>query len=191
MDFGITIKPDIAIERILNLTRQAESSGFSFGWIFDSHVIWKEPFPLLTLMATNTKKMRLGTCVTNPAVRDVTVSASLFATLNLASHGRMELGIGRGDSSRRVLGKKPATLENLEEFVRIFRNLNAGKTVDLDGVPTKFPWASGDVPRVWIAGYGPKALRTAGRIGDRVILQFADPDLINCWLRLIRERATE
>src|SRR2546426_4518393 len=88
MDFGITIKPDISIDRILSLTRHAESSGFSFGWIFDSHVIWKEPFPLLTLMASNTKKMRLGTCVTNPAVRDVTVSASLFATLNLASQDR-------------------------------------------------------------------------------------------------------
>src|ERR1700745_4337358 len=148
MEFGITIKPDLTIDRIVNLTQQAESAGFGYGWIFDSHVIWKEPFPLLTLMATNTKKMRLGTCVTNPAVRDVTVSASLFATLNLASHGRMELGIGRGDSSRRVLGKKPTTLENLEEFVRVFRSLNAGKTVDLDDVATKFPWANGGIPRV-------------------------------------------
>jgi len=191
MDFGITIKPDISIDRILSLTRQAESSGFSFGWIFDSHVIWKEPFPLLTLMAANTKKMRLGTCVTNPAVRDVTVSASLFATLNLASQGRMELGIGRGDSSRRVLGKKPTTLENLADFVRIFRDLNAGRIVDLDGVPTKFPWASGEVPRVWVAGYGPKALRTAGRIGDGVILQFADPDLIDWCLGFVREGARE
>ena len=69
MDFGITIKPDISIDRILSLTKQAESSGFSFGWMFDSHVIWKEPFPLLTLMAANTQKMRLGTCVTNPADR--------------------------------------------------------------------------------------------------------------------------
>src|ERR1700739_538120 len=146
MEFGITIKPDLTVERIVNLTRQAESVGFRHGWIFDSHVIWMEPFPLLTLMAANTKHMRLGTCVTNPAVRDVTVASSLFATLNIASHGRMQMGIGRGDSSRRVLGKKPTTLENLEEFVRIFRNLNAGKTVDLDGVPTKFPWASGEIP---------------------------------------------
>ena len=178
MDFGITIKPDISIERILSLTQQAENSGFTFSWIFDSHVIWKEPFPLLTLMAANTQRIRLGTCVTNPAVRDVTVSASLFGTLNIASHGRMELGIGRGDSSRRVLGKKPTTLETLEEFVRVFRDLNAGKIVDLDGVPTRFPWSTGEVPRVWVAGYGPKALRTAGRIGDGMILQFADPDLI-------------
>jgi alkanesulfonate monooxygenase SsuD/methylene tetrahydromethanopterin reductase-like flavin-dependent oxidoreductase (luciferase family) len=128
MDFGITIKPDMTIDRIVSLTRQAEAAGFSYGWIFDSHVIWMEPFPLLTLMAVNTKKMRLGTCVTNPAVRDVTVASSLFATINVASRGRMQLGIGRGDSSRRVLGKKPTTLENLEEFVRVLRELNAGKT---------------------------------------------------------------
>jgi probable F420-dependent oxidoreductase len=191
MNFGITIKPDITIDRIVGLVRQAEAVGFTDGWMFDSHVIWMEPFPLLTLMATNTKHMRLGTCVTNPAVRDVTVTSSLFATLNVASHGRMQMGIGRGDSSRRVLGKKPTTLENLEDFVRVFRELNAGRSIDYDGVPTRFPWANAGIPRVWIAGYGPKALRTAGRIGDGVILQFADPDLIAWCLGFVREGAKE
>ncbi len=191
MDFGITIKPDLTIDRIVSLTQQAESAGFSHGWMFDSHVIWMEPFPLLTLMAANTKAMRLGTCVTNPAVRDVTVSASLFATLNVFSGGRMQLGIGRGDSSRRVLGKKPTTLENLEEFVRTFRALNAGSSAEIEGVSTRFPWANGGVPPVWVAGYGPKALRTAGRIGDGVILQFADPDLIEWSLGFVREGAKE
>lgn len=191
MDFGITIKPDISIERIVSLTCQAEAGGFKYGWMFDSHVIWMEPFPLLTLMAANTRTMRLGTCVTNPAVRDVTVASSLFATLNVASHGRMQLGIGRGDSSRRVLGKKPTTLENLEDFVKVFRALNAGEAVDYEGVSTRFPWATGGVPRVWVAGYGPKALRTAGRIADGVILQFADPDLIAWCLGFVREGARE
>jgi probable F420-dependent oxidoreductase len=124
-------------------------------------------------------------------VRDVTVSASLFATLNVLSHGRMQLGIGRGDSSRRVLGKKPTTLETLEGFVHVFRELNAGKSVELDGVGTKFPWANAGVPPVWVAGYGPKALRTAGRIADGVILQFADPDLIEWCLGFVREGARE
>ena len=127
MHFGITFKPDLSVDRIVSLARQAEAAGFTYAWIFDSHVLWKEPFPLLTLMAANTQRMHLGTCVTNPAVRDVTVSASLFATLNLISGGRMELGIGRGDSSRRVLGKRPTTLENLEEFVRNFRALMASQ----------------------------------------------------------------
>src|SRR6516165_6456857 len=120
MDFGITFKPDMPIDRILRLSQQAESAGFGYTWMFDSHVLWMDPFPLLALIAANTKKMHLGTCVTNPAVRDVTVAASLFATLNLASHGRMEMGVGRRDSSRRVLGRKPTTLEALEEFVRVF-----------------------------------------------------------------------
>jgi probable F420-dependent oxidoreductase len=191
MDFGITIKPDITIDRIVSLTRQAESVGFNHGWIFDSHVIWMEPFPLLTLMAANTKKMHLGTCVTNPAVREVTVASSLFATLNVASHGRMQMGIGRGDSSRRVLGKKPTTLETLEEFVKTFRELNAGRAVEHEGVNARFPWANAGVPPVWVAGYGPKALRTAGRIADGVILQFADPDLISWCLGFVREGAKE
>src|SRR6266446_3529598 len=137
MQFGITIKPDMPVERIVRLTRQAEASGFEYGWIFDSHDLWLEPYPMLTLMATNTEKMRPGTCVTNPATRDITVTSSLFATLNLISGGRMQLGIGRGDSSRRVLGKKPVTVANLEESVQAFRALTAGKETEYDGRPTR------------------------------------------------------
>src|SRR5207248_8754559 len=35
MQFGITLKPDISIERIVGLTRLAERVGFEYGWIFD------------------------------------------------------------------------------------------------------------------------------------------------------------
>src|SRR5438067_9468724 len=152
MNFGITIKPDISVERILSLTEQAEESGFQYGWIFDSHVLWKEPYPLLTLMASRTHGMRLGTCVTNPAVRDLTVTASLFATLNLISGGRMEVGIGRGDSSRRVLGKSPVSWSQLETAVKEFRDLTSGKEVQHDGQATRLTWAK-NAPRVWIAGH--------------------------------------
>ena len=190
MQFGITFKPDLSIERMVNLTRQAEGAGFEYGWIFDSHVLWKEPYPLLTLMATNTRKMKLGTCVTNPAVRDVTVTASLLATLNLISGGRMVLGIGRGDSSRRVLGKKPTTVAQLGEAVRTIRELTSGGEVEYDGQPTRMAWASGPPP-VWIAGYGPKVLQLAGQIGDGVILQFADPDLIAWCVSFVHEGARQ
>src|SRR5919201_754432 len=190
MKFGFTLKPDISVERILALTKQAEDAGFEYGWIFDSHVLWKEPFPLLTLMADRTRKMRLGTCVTNPAVRDLTVAASLFATLNLISGGRMELGIGRGDSSRRVLGKKPVTPKELEQAVNTLRSLSAGREIQYDGQATKISWAPG-APPIWIAGYGPKVLNMAGRVGDWVILQFADPDLIEWCLGFVQRGARE
>jgi probable F420-dependent oxidoreductase len=188
MQFGITIKPDMAVERVIALTRQAEAAGFQYGWIFDSHILWLEPYPLLTLMAVNTKSMRLGPCVTNPAVRDITVTSSLFATLNLISGGRMELGIGRGDSSRRVLGKKPVTSAHLEDAVQAFRDLTAGREIEYDGQATRILWAK-QSPRVWIAGYGPKVLDLAGRIADGVILQFADPDLIAWCMGFVRKGA--
>src|SRR5579872_4174062 len=148
MKFGITLKPDISVERIVGLTRQAEGAGFEYGWIFDSHVLWMEPYPLMTLMATNTQRMRIGTCVTNPATRDLTVTASLFATLNLISGGRMELGIGRGDSSRRVMGKKPVSWSQLETAVTVFRDLTSGREIDFEGQSTQLTWAK-IPPRVW------------------------------------------
>jgi len=188
MQFGITIKPDMTVERIVALTRQAEAAGFDYGWIFDSHVLWLEPYPLLTLMATNTKRMRLGTCVTNLSVRDVTVTSSLFATLNLISGGRMQLGIGRGDSSRRVLGKKPVTSDRLAESIDQFRKLTGGESIEYEGQPTRLSWAA-NAPPVWIAGYGPKVLELAGKIADGVILQFADPDLISWCLGFVRRGA--
>ena len=188
MRFGITIKPDMPVERIVALTRQAEAAGVQYGWIFDSHILWLEPYPLLTLMASNTKNMRLGTCVTNPATRDITVTSSLFATLNQISGGRMQLGIGRGDSSRRVLGKKPVGAGDLERAVKTFRELTAGREIEYDGQPTRISWATGSPP-VWIAGYGPKVLDLAGRVGDGVILQFADPDLIEWCLGFVKKGA--
>ena len=189
LEFAITFKGDMPHERMLRLAREAESGGFSYNWIFDSHVLWQDPYPILTLLAANTSKMRLGTCVTNPGVRDASVTASLLATLNRISAGRMDLGIGRGDSSRRVMGKKPTTLERLEETVRSVRELCAGKQVEYEGRPLQMTWTTGDVPPVWVAGYGPKALACAGRIADGVILQFADPHLIKWCLGFVRQGA--
>src|SRR5499426_2097305 len=189
LEFAITFKPDMPPERIVHLSKQAEHNGFGYGWIFDSHVLWQEPYPLLTLMAANTEEMRLGTCVTNPAVRDWTVTASLLATIDRISDGRMDLGIGRGDSSRRVMGKRPTTLADLEACVQTVRDLCAGKQIVYEGQSIQMAWAyAGGLP-VWVAGYGPKALRCAGRIADGVILQFADPHLIKWCLQFVHEGA--
>ena len=166
MQFGFTLKPDHTIERTLALTRQAEDAGFDYGWLFDSHVLWRDPYPLLTLMAGATERMRLGTCVTNPGTREPTVTASALATLDEISGGRMDLGIGRGDSARRVLGKPPITLANTEEAIRVIRALVAGESIDYEGTELHFPWTKGWTLPVWVAGYGPMALAMTGRVAD-------------------------
>src|SRR3954468_20726819 len=187
MQFGFTLKPEHTPERTLALTQHAEAAGFEYGWLFDSHVLWRDPYPLLTLMTGVTERMRLGTCVTNPATREPSVTASSLATLDELSDGRMDLGIGRGDSARRVLGKPPTTMATLEGAIRVIRALVAGETIAYEGTDLHFPWTRGwDLP-VWVAGYGPMALAMTGRVADGVILQLADPDLIAWFVGQIRE----
>ena len=190
LQFGFTLKPDHTIERTLALTRQAEAAGFSHGWLFDSHVLWRDPYPLLTLMAGVTTSMRLGTCVTNPGTREPSVTASALATLDEVSGGRMDLGIGRGDSARRVLGKAPITMADTEEAIRVIRTLVAGEAIDYEGTRLQFPWTRGWTLPVWVAGYGPLALAMTGRVADGVILQLADPDLIRWFSAQVREAAS-
>jgi len=189
MEFGFTLKPDVSLERAAKLARLAERSGFAYGWVFDSHVLWKEPYVLLTLMAQATERMRLGTCVTNPATREPSVTASTLAVLQILTKGRMDLGIGRGDSARRVLGKPPTTLAVLEEATRVIRELCEGREIEYEGTKLHLDWVESYRLPVWIAGYGPKALEMTGRVADGAIIQLADPSLVGWCVGLLREGA--
>ena len=191
MQFGFTLKPDHSVDRTLALARQAEAAGFSHGWLFDSHVLWRDPYPLLTLIAQATTRLRLGTCVTNPATREPSVTASTLAVLDEVSGGRMDLGIGRGDSARRVLGKQPTSMKDLETAVHVIRALVEGRSIEFEGATLELPWASGYRLPVWIAGYGPVALKLTGRVADGAMLQIGDPDLVRWFVSQVRASARE
>ena len=76
MLFGVTVLPDPPWQRLVELMQLAEQNGFDYGWTYDSHVLWQEPYPLLTLAAMNTERLHLGLNVTNPGTREPTVTAS-------------------------------------------------------------------------------------------------------------------
>jgi probable F420-dependent oxidoreductase len=189
MQFGFTLKPEHSIEATLELARLGEDVGFDYLWLFDSHVLWREPYALLALIAEHTKKLRLGTCVTNPGTREPSVTASALATLDEVSGGRMDLGIGRGDSARRVLGKPPITLAHTEEAIHVIKELVEGRPVAYEGAELQLTWSGKWTLPVWVAGYGPMALSMTGRVADGVILQLADPDLIRWFVGQVREAA--
>jgi probable F420-dependent oxidoreductase len=191
MEFGFTLKPDHSVERTIVLAQQAEAAGFTYGWLFDSHVLWRDPYPLLTLIARETTTLRLGTCVTNPATREPSVTASTLAVLQEISGGRFDLGIGRGDSAIRVLGRPPTTMAALEEAVHVIRALVEGRPIEHEGALLQLTWTPGYRLPVWIAGYGPVALKMTGRIADGAMLQIADPDLIRWFVGQVRESARE
>jgi probable F420-dependent oxidoreductase len=171
----------------------AEGQGFEHGWTYDSHILWEESYATLPLAADRTETLKLGHFVTNPGIRDPTVVASWYATMQDISNGRMAMGIGRGDSSRRVVGLQPVKVAEFEERCRMIKDLMNGRPVTWNEKELKLEWVRPELPEIplWIAGYGPKALAVAGRVADGVIIQLADPQIIQWIMDTARKSAEE
>jgi probable F420-dependent oxidoreductase len=191
MDFGVVLQTDPPASRVVELTRVAETLGFTHAYTFDSHVLWQEPFPIYSAMLAATDKMVVGPMVTNPGTRDWTVIASLFATLNDMYGERTVCGIGRGDSAMRVIGNKPCNLATLEESMKVIKALAEGEEVDYNGTKLSFPWRDGGSLPIWMAAYGPKALALCGRQADGFVLQLADPQIAAWTIKAVRQSAEE
>ena len=159
MDFGVVLQTDPPAARVIELAKRAETYGFSHAWTFDSHLLWEEPFVIYSRILAETHKLTVGPMVTNPATRDWTVTASLFATLNEMYGNRTVCGIGRGDSAVRVINGSPVKLAELRECVEVIRGLTNGESVEYKGTTLRFPWntesRAGDLGRrIRAAGAG-------------------------------------
>src|SRR5512132_924033 len=193
LSFGVTVLPDPPSSRFFELVELAEQHGFEYAWTYDSHILWQESYATMPLAAARTSKIKLGHFVTNPGIRDPTITASWYATMQDLSNGRMVMGIGRGDSSRRVVGLKPVRVAEFERRCAMIKELMNGRKVDWNDKELELTWARKDVPEIpmWIAGYGPKALAVAGRVADGVIIQLADPVIIEWIMDTARKAAEE
>lgn len=192
MDFGVVLQTDPPASRVVELARMAEENGFSYGWTFDSHVLWEEPFVIFSQILAATERMIVGPMVTNPGTRDWTVLASLFATLDEMFDGRTICGMGRGDSALRYIGLEPTRLATMVAAMETIKALVGGETVEINGQEVRMPWVEQgwDLP-MWGAGYGPKALRAVGRHCDGYILQLADPQIVEWTRGAVRKAAQE
>jgi probable F420-dependent oxidoreductase len=189
MDIGVVLQTNPPAWRVVELAKRAENLGFSHVWTFDSHLLWEEPFVIYSQILAETRKVVVGPMVTNPATRDWTVTASLFATLNEMYGNRTVCGIGRGDSAVRVTNGAPTTLAELRECIHVIKELANGREVDYKGSTLRFPWGGSSRLEVWMAAYGPKALALTGEVADGFILQLADPDITAWSVKAVREAA--
>jgi len=185
MQFGALFLGDPPVSRVVELAKKAEDLGFDYVWLADSQMLWQECWVTFALMAQATERIKIGPCVTNPVTRDWSVLASLLATLDEVSGGRMVCGIGRGDSAVRTIGQRPATVAEFEESIGVIKGLVAGNKVDRNGTELDMPWWDGRDMEMWGAGYGPRVLDVVGRICDGFILQLADPDILEWILPLV------
>jgi probable F420-dependent oxidoreductase len=103
---------------------------------------------------------------------------------------RTVCGIGRGDSAMRVAGRKPNTLARISDAMKVIRSLARGDEADLGGTVVKFPWVKpGAQLPVWMAAYGPKALKMTGEEADGFILQLADLYLTQYMVKAVKDAA--
>jgi probable F420-dependent oxidoreductase len=189
MKFGVVLQTNPPAARVVELARQAETYGFEYVWTFDSHILWEEPYVIYSAILAATRKVTVGPMVTNPATRDWTVTASVYATLNEMYGNRTVCGIGRGDSAVRVTNGAPVTVKEMRESIHVIRELANGREAEYKGSTLRFPWGTSSRLEVWVAAYGPKMLALAGEIGDGFILQLADPDITAWTIKAVKEAA--
>ena len=187
MDIGIVLQCTPPASRVVDLARRAETLGFSHVWTYDSHILWEEPYVIYSKILDETRNVIVGPMVTNPATRDITVTASVFATLNEMYGNRTVIGIGRGDSAVRVTNGKPVSVAELRQSVLDIKGLVNGESIEYNGNNIRLPWASKSRTDVWVAAYGPKVLALTGEVGDGFILQLADPSIAEWTIKAVKD----
>ena len=177
MDFGILCLATVESRQDVAF---AEANGFTHAWLADSQMVWADAYQCLALCANDTSRIKLGTNVTNPSSRIAPVTACNFATLNMLAPGRVIMGIGTGNTSRRTLGMPAARLADLRIHIETCRGLWKREAVNYQEGDRRrqIRFLNPDVGfinlrepiPVYVAGSGPRSLELAGEIGDGVIL---------------------
>lgn len=170
--------------------RRLENAGFSHLWIYDSPLVFAEPYLAALEALRATTRIAVGPGVTHPGSRPAVATAQALATLAKAAPGRVVLGAGTGSSARHSLGLPPAGLDELAAYVRAVRALLAGEEAEIDGRPVRFIHPTGrwiEIGRpipIWISAFGPRGQRRAAALADGVIVRWEGPER----LREVRAR---
>ena len=189
MRIGLHIGPQnefVAPERVLSFVRRAEDLGFDPITFADSvslsRFYIRDPYVYLALVAGATRKATIGTCVTNPLTRHLSVTANAIASIDDLCPGRTVLGIGTGDTAVHLVGQERARLAPMRQALRVLRALLDGSPFEHAGTRLASNWRKPGLP-IYLAAGGPKALALGGELADGVItLTGLDADVL-AWVR--------
>jgi 5,10-methylenetetrahydromethanopterin reductase len=195
---GLLILPAHEPTRLAGLAALAEDLGYDDFWLADER-FFRDVYGCLTLCAAETRRIRLGPCVTDPYTRHPALTAMAIATLDEISNRRAALGIGAGVSGFRELGVDASrSAVAIREAIELIRRLLAGERVTVKGREIRF--ADGrldfappraDLP-IYLASQRGAGCRAAGRVADGAIMQgaLADP-LVRFFRETVRGAARE
>lgn len=166
MRLGITIVGD-TLEKFVHYVQQADRAGVAAIGTGDSQTLYGECWVRCTLAGTHTSHAHVGPWATNPVTRHPSVTAGAAASLAELTGGRAYLGLASGDAAVYNIGRKPATLAQLEAYIQAVRALLQDGTAEWEGRPIYLDYAHPPVP-IAMPASGPRALRLAGRLADIV-----------------------
>ena len=122
--------PVAPVDALIRIGVRTEKAGFDSVWAAD-HLLMMPTgvvpnvWPILTAIASQTEKVELGTCVSDPHRIHPAVFAQLTATVDQISRGRLIIGLGAGEAMNLdqfgIRWDKP--LSRLVEFTKIVRGL--------------------------------------------------------------------
>ena len=168
----------------LDSARRLDEAGYAGLWAWDHFMRPHDPpvpvvesWTILSMAAGQTSQATIGPFVANVMNRHPALLARMASTLQVASGGRLVLGIGIGGNQREhdAYGMHwpdaPERVARLEEAVAVIRALWQGGPVtraspfyplsDAHALPVPSP-----APRILIGGETRTGARLAGRIGD-------------------------
>jgi 5,10-methylenetetrahydromethanopterin reductase len=152
--------------------RLAEELGFASAWVYDSPLLYHDPFMTLARAAERTRRIALGVGLIVPGLRAPVASACALSSLSALAPGRVRAAVGAGFTGRFTLGLGPVSLGRLEREVRDLRALLAGEEVlhpeggrPVRPIPVRGAEGRGRVP-LYVSCRGPKAQALARRLGD-------------------------
>jgi 5,10-methylenetetrahydromethanopterin reductase len=174
---GLLLLPHDPPARFVEVAKLAEATGYDHFWLADER-FFREVYGSLTLVAYQTSRITVGTCVTDPYSRHPALTAMAIATLDEIAGGRAVLGLGAGISGFAELGvKRERPARAIGEAITVIRRLLAGEKVDVQGEVVRFNAGRLDFtpPRanipIYVASNGPLGQRTAGAAANGAIME--------------------
>ena len=160
----------------------AEELGYDRAWLYDTPQQSTDVWVTLALAAARTERIGLGPGVLVPSLRHPMVNAAATANLAALAPGRVVVAFGTGFTGRRAMGYRAIPWAFMDAYIRAYRGLLRGETVEWEGARMRMLHPDGhaaprpvDVP-ISIAALGPKGAGVARELGDGLYITLALPE---------------
>lgn len=182
MKIGVRIENDWSVEQQLEYAKTAEQLGYDTVWA-EGNPFKREPFSMLGVFARETEKVQLGLAVASVYLMHPIIMASMAATVDEISGGRMRLAIGCSSThALEPLGMaQTKPIAHVREAIGAVRELLKGGSAEYEGEIFKLRGvpltaATGKKIPIFAAGEAPKLQTMIAEHADGLIFPVANAE---------------